>query len=122
MNRFTRISKIIPTFVLLALSAQSWAATFFAPPSGKGPAVILLSGASGPQPYRWYAMDVAKLGYTAVLVAGKDVSIHDKDSADNLRKTIDETQADSRVLRGKVIVIGFSLGGGGALAHAAASF
>lgn len=119
MNEFTRLSKYISTLVLLALTAPSWAADFFAPPSGKGPAVILLSGASGLQPYRWYAVDVAKLGYTAVLVAGKDVSIHEKDSAENLRKTIEEANADSRVLRGKVVVIGFSLGGGGALAHAA---
>ena len=64
-------------------------------------------------------MDVAKLGYTAVLVAGQDVSIRGKESPDNLRKTIEEAQADSRVLRGKVVVIGFSLGGGGALAYAA---
>jgi dienelactone hydrolase len=54
-----------------------------------------------------------------MVVAGKDVSIHEKDSADHLRKTIEEAQADPRVVRGKVIVIGFSLGGGGALALAA---
>lgn len=119
MNEFTRLSKYVCTLVLLALTAPSWAETFSAQPSGKGPAVILLSGVSGTQPYRWYAMDVAKLGYTAILVAGKDVSIHEKDSAENLRKTIEEAKADSRVLRGKVVVIGFSLGGGGALAHAA---
>ena len=109
---------VLGALICLALATSASAADYFKPGAGKGPAVILLSG-HRPSTYRWYAMDVAKLGYTVMLVAGKDVSIHERDSADNLRKTIEEAQADSRVLRGKVIVIGFSLGGGGALAHAA---
>lgn len=94
------------------------AAEFFAPSSGKGLAVVLLSGASGPHLYRWYALDVAKLGYTAVLLPGWEVSLRESDSAANLVKAIEQAQADDRVVPGKVAVIGFSLGGGGALMHA----
>lgn len=119
MNLWRHLTRILPALALLMAGTPGWAASVFAPPGGKGPAVILLSGATGPQPYRWYAMDVAKLGYTVLLVPGKEVSIHEKDAAENLRKTIEQAQADTRVVRGKVAVIGFSLGGGGALAQAA---
>lgn len=123
----------IPAKVLLCASAllafigPTMAADYFGPPSGKGPAVILISGASGTAPYKWYAMDVAKLGYTAILVSGRDICpstaggcpTAEKDSAANLRKTILASQVHGRVIPGKVAVIGFSLGGGGALVFAA---
>ena len=113
--------------LLLAITTPLMAADVYAPPSGTGPAVILLSGSGGTFPFRWYAQDVAKLGYTAVLVSGKEVcassssscSRSDSESLDALRKTIAEAQRDKRVVAGKVAVIGFSLGGGGALVHAA---
>jgi len=113
--------------ILLAVARPSAAADFFSPPSGSGPAVVIISGASGTSPYRWYAQDVAKLGYVVALVPGKDVcasgtgscSRTDEESAANFRQLIEEVQGNKRVTPGKVVVVGFSLGGGGALVHAA---
>lgn len=123
---FRRTMRFALVALPIALAGCVSAGDLFAPPSGGGPAVILLSGAGGPQAYRWYAMDVAKLGYIAVLVDGKEICAasssscrkSDKESADNLRKLIQSTQADRRVRPGKVAVVGFSVGGGGALVHA----
>jgi dienelactone hydrolase len=103
---------------LLSAITSSLAAQYFAPEAGKGPAVLLISGAGGPTSFRWYAMDIAKLGYTAVLVAGKDVSATGAESAQNLRKEIADLQTDRRVVPGRVAVVGFSQGGGGAMLHA----
>ena len=68
--------------------------------------------------YQDYGKSVADLGYAAALVSGKDISNQPGESADNLRKVIATLRADSRVKPGKFAVIGFSLGGGGALLHA----
>jgi dienelactone hydrolase len=53
-----------------------------------------------------------------VLVDGNDVSIRGPQSATNLSRILSETLADKRARPGKVTVVGFSMGGGGALAHA----
>ncbi len=111
--------RMLAAIACLTLAAHASAAAFFAPDSGKGPAVILISGASGTRLYYWYAKDVAKLGYTSILVDGRDISVRERNSAENLRKLILESQNDPRVTPGKVAVIGFSLGGGGALLFAA---
>jgi dienelactone hydrolase len=123
---FARSVRVCIAIMASAVLSPALAADWFAPETGSGPAVILLSGASGTQAYRWYAMEVAKLGYTVILVNGSEVCAssssgcwkNDKESAENLRKMIANAQSDKRVMPGKVSVIGFSLGGGGALAHA----
>src|SRR5574341_909276 len=95
------------------------ALTPFVSPSGRGPIVIVLSGYSGPEAYKSYAAEVARLGYYAVLLHGVDISIWAGMSADvNLRRTIEQAQQSPNAIPGKVAVIGFSFGGGGALAHA----
>ena len=91
---------------------------FIFPKSGSGPAVILISGVSGTALYQDYANSIAELGYTAALVSGRDISNQPGASADNLRKVVEALRTDSRVKPGKIAVIGFSLGGGGALLHA----
>ena len=78
------------------------AQTAYAPPAGKGPIVVLLSGQSGPGYYQPIAAEVAKLGYYA-----------------NLRKAIERAQTSPNSVPGKAAVIGFSRGGGGSLVHAA---
>jgi carboxymethylenebutenolidase len=95
--------------------------TTYDPPGGKGPIVILLSGASGPDHYRSYAADVAQLGYYAVLFDGHNFNPAQvaMDGEGNLRRAIQRAQRSPKALPGKAAVIGFSMGGGGALTHAA---
>jgi dienelactone hydrolase len=85
---------------------------------GPAPAVILISGASGTARYQDYGRAVSELGYTAVFVSGNDISNQPGASAENFQKVLAALRTDSRVKPGKVAVIGFSLGGGGALLHA----
>ena len=91
------------------------------PPSGRGPTVILLSGASGMNVvYSSYAAEVARLGYYAVLLDGNDFQAkYGKSAADDLRRVIERAQSSAKALPGKAAVIGFSRGGGAALAYAA---
>lgn len=93
--------------------------TAYAPPSGKGPIVVLLSGQSGPGYYQPIAGAVAKLGYYAVLLDGKDILTRGQDGRTNLRKAIERAQVSPNAVPGKAAVIGFSRGGGGSLVHAA---
>ncbi|MBE2232520.1 MAG: dienelactone hydrolase family protein [Anaerolinea sp.] len=126
MNIPTLLARIL-TPLLLAATWPAAAADFIAPPTGAGPAVVVISGTGNQAPYRWYAVDVARLGYAVALVPGKDVcsasssscSKTDAESAENLQKAITELQGQKDVTPGKVVVISFSLGGGGALVHAA---
>lgn len=112
------------TLMLLALlptqgSAQEGPAQeVFLPKGDKGPAVIVISGQSGPPNYRNYAGQVAGLGYYTVLIDGKDILTRAQDGAQNLRNVITKAQASPNGIPGKVMVIGFSQGGGGVLAHA----
>ncbi len=92
----------------------------YAPPSGRGPLVILLSGISGLDRYRNYAADVARLGYYTVLLKGIDFNPRNgKPGGDDLRRTIVRAQSNAKALPGKVAVIGFSFGGGVSITHAA---
>lgn len=80
--------------------------------------MIVISGYSGTAVYQDYARSIAKLGYTAFLVQGRSIWIRESKSAENLQEVISVSQRDARVVPGKVAVIGFSVGGGGALLHA----
>lgn len=118
---------VLPLLLLWAAARSAVAADFIAPPSGSGPGVLVISGSNGTPPYRWYARDVARLGYAVSLVSGKEIcaassnscSNTDAQSAANLQRAVAELQGNKRVLPGKIVVISFSLGGGGALVHAA---
>jgi dienelactone hydrolase len=90
----------------------------FPPPAGKGRAVLVLSGIDGTSPYRDYAEKIAKLGYYAVLINGKEILAEDGQGGERLRTAIAKAQGSPSVLPGKIAVIGFSLGGGGALDYA----
>jgi len=125
---------VIAVLSMLALAQPLRAADTAATPAGpEGPAqtahvpskvpapvVILLSGQTGPTNYQSYAAEVARLGYYAVLLDGKDILTRAQDGRGNLQKAIARAQSSPHALPGKVAVIGFSQGGGGALNHAAA--
>jgi len=95
------------------------AQTAYPPPGGKGPIVVLLSGHSGPDYYQPIAGAVARLGYYAVLLDGKDILTREQDGRGNLSRAVARAQASPHALPGKTVVIGFSQGGGAALVHAA---
>ena len=109
---------VISFVAALACGCTSLRQFEYYPPSGRGPMVILLSGYSGPGAYRSYAAEVSRLGYYAVLLNGNSVSAA-QDGERNLRSAIERAQRSPKALPGKVAVIGFSMGGGGALTHAA---
>ncbi len=95
------------------------AQTAHAPANGKGPIVIVISGQTGPASYQSYAAELAKLGYYAVLLDGKDVLNPALTGPAALKAAIERAQRAPSAAPGKVAVIGFSLGGGGALYTAA---
>ncbi len=94
------------------------AQTAYAPPEKPGPVIIVISGQSGPDSYQSYASELSKLGYYTVLLTGKDILNSELTGEANLKKAIDRAQRSPHAVPGKTAVIGFSLGGGGALYNA----
>jgi dienelactone hydrolase len=88
------------------------------PPSGKGRAVLVIAGSDGTSPYRDYAERIAKLGYYTVLINGNEILAEDGQGGERLQNAIARAQGSPSALPGKIAVIGFSLGGGGALDYA----
>jgi dienelactone hydrolase len=95
------------------------AQTAYAPDSGPGPVIIVISGRTGPNAYQSYVAELAKLGYYSVLLTGKDILNPELTGEGSLKKAIDRAQRSPHAIPGKAAVIGFSLGGGGALYNAA---
>jgi len=111
---------VVVAFACDCTTVEGLSQVEYDPPSGRGPIVILLSGASGLDMYLSYAAEVAELGYYAVLLYGRDFDpkIVGVSGQGKLRRAIEQAQHSPRALPGKVAVIGFSMGGGGALTHA----
>ncbi|HWK85651.1 MAG TPA: dienelactone hydrolase family protein [Caldimonas sp.] len=103
-----------------APAAQAPKMISLAPPSGSGPVVVVVSGDTGTGNYEYFASDVARLGYSTVLVDGKDVYGRGIEGGAVLRRIIAEALAAPTARPGKVVVIGFSLGGGASLVYATA--
>jgi dienelactone hydrolase len=92
------------------------AAQEFTPPQGKGHGVVVVSGAMGARSYEPAAKRIAAMGYDVLLLDSKDMV---GDHGAGIRAGIDKLQHSANALPGKVGVVGFSLGGGQALAFAA---
>ncbi|HTR86403.1 MAG TPA: dienelactone hydrolase family protein [Reyranella sp.] len=93
----------------------------YMPPGGRGRIVMMLSGQTGPRQYKPIAEQVARLGYYTVLLDGNDVLTQDQKGGDRLQAAINRALASPHAVAGKVAVIGYSMGGGAALWHSAAS-
>jgi dienelactone hydrolase len=92
----------------------------FAPKTGKGHVVVVISGQSGAAAYAPTAQQIADAGFDVVLVDGNDFWIKDTRNAWNmLKEVITRAQAGPNALPGKVGVVGYSLGGASALTYAA---
>ncbi len=91
----------------------------YAPAKVPAPAIVVISGQSGVASYQKFASELADLGYYTVLVAGRDSLTPGPEGAANLRRALERTTQSDKALPGKAAVIGFSLGGGAALANAA---
>jgi dipeptidyl aminopeptidase/acylaminoacyl peptidase len=96
------------------------AQTAYAPANGPGPVIMVLSGQTGPTSYHPYAAELAKLGYYSVLLTGADILNPANTGSTNLKKAIERALKSPNAVKGKVAVIGFSHGGGGALYEATA--
>lgn len=128
MNSMSPVWRLVMCVALsLAASASARAQEpprlEFAPPQGRGPVVVVVSGASGPQLYQGLASRLAAQGYFAVLIDGN--RLHQRvpapgfDGAAALRRVIAEAVAAPQALPGKVALLGFSLGGAAVLLHGA---
>lgn len=100
-------------------SAQGFFKEEFLPPDGKGPAVLVLSGQTGPDPRKPFARKLASLGYYVVLTDGNDMLNRSGNATRNFNEALAQTLAAPASTTPKAAVIGFSLGGGGLLLHAA---
>jgi dienelactone hydrolase len=117
----TLVRAICIFFMMLAIPlthAQSVFREEFAPKAGKGPAVVLISGQTGPEPRRAFAKDLAAEGYYVLLVDGNEHFSRQKNGAQNFKDSVAQLLASPNVTSNKVAVVGFSMGGGGVLAHA----
>jgi dienelactone hydrolase len=91
----------------------------FAPKAGSGRVVVLVSGQFGANAYVHSAQEIAEAGFDVVLLDGNQLWIKDTHAAWNLLKNaITQAQAGPHAQPGKVGVVGYSLGGGVALAYA----
>lgn len=91
----------------------------FAPASGRGRVVVVISGSTGMPNYTATAQQFADSGFHVVLVDSNDFQVKDTRQAwAMLKGVITRAQASPQALPGKVGVVGYSLGGGAALGYA----
>ena len=105
---------------LAALATDTFAAESrrVPPAPARKPVVLLLPGIDGPARYRAEAARLSRLGYHAVLLESS-VDPVSRYGEKHIRDEIARAQRAPEAKSGKVAVIGFSMGGGEALAHAA---
>jgi dipeptidyl aminopeptidase/acylaminoacyl peptidase len=104
--------------VITSADDQGPAQTASTPAGGKGRIVMVLSGRNGPVGLEPVTDALVKLGYYTVLLDGNDILRDDLGDRGQLPLAIRRAQKSDKALPGKAAVIGFSQGGGGALAYA----
>lgn len=109
MNVFPRLAAIIGVLTCLTAASVAHAQQEFPPPQGKGRVVVLASGTSGPAHYTTVAREIAELGYDVVLFDGNQMA---GTHGDGVKADILDAQQMPHALPGKVVLVGFSLGGG----------
>jgi len=118
--RASILAAVLAAFVVQAL-AQDTTLTQqeFVPKSGSGRVVVLVSGQLGPSAYVQSAQEIADAGFDVVLLDSNQLWIKDTQAAWSMLKgAITRAQAGAHAQPGKVGVVGYSLGGGIALAYA----
>jgi dienelactone hydrolase len=106
--------RVVALACAVALAGVPASAEEFAPASGKGRVVIMLSGQSGTEQYRQVAGIVSGFGYDVVLLDTKTMmGTHGQ----ALRDAIAVAQQGPHARPGKVGFVGFSLGGGLAIEY-----
>jgi dienelactone hydrolase len=110
-----RAIAVIGMILVADVTTQAHAQSEFPPPHGKGPVVVVVSGQLGAAHYEPPARQIAELGYDVVLLDGNDMEgSHGK----ALWAAVEDARKTTHGFPGKVAVVGFSLGGGEALAYA----
>ena len=117
MIRLSQVAAAIALGLTVMLTAMSGARAQaeFPPPQGKGPVVVVVSGQGGAARYQPAAQRVAQLGYDVILLDGNDM---EGSRGQALKAAVQQAQKAAHGRPGKVGVVGFSLGGGEALAYA----
>ena len=110
-----RSVKILAAAIAALASLVTAQAQEFVPVSGKGRAIVVVSGAFGAGVYRPQAQRLALLGYDVHLIDGRDL-VGDEEAG--LKAAIARARASVHALPGKVGLVGFSLGGGQVLGRA----
>jgi len=109
MNFLPRLGVIFGVLMYLTATSVAPAQQEFPPPQGKGRVVVLASGTSGPAHDTTVAREIAELGYDVVLFDGNQMA---GTHGDGVKADILEAQQMPHALPGKVVLVGFSLGGG----------
>src|ERR1700683_3961674 len=97
-------------FTNMAAHAQE-----FTPPGGKGRVIVAVSGSMGAKAYEGPARKLASFGYDVILLDGNNMV---GDHGVGLKAAIEKAPQSPTALPGKVVVGGFSLGGGQVLGYA----
>jgi len=104
-----RIVKLLAMAISGLASLACAQAEEFVPASGRGRAVVVVSGAFGAGVYRPQARRLALLGYDVHLVDGRDLVGQEEAG---LKAAIAAARGSVHAVPGKVAFVGFSLGGG----------
>jgi dienelactone hydrolase len=110
-----RLFPVLAAAAFMAASTVVFAQQEFPPPQGKGPVVVVASGLSGVSHYVKVSRDIAALGYDVVLFDGEAME-HTQGQA--VHAAILQAQQMPHALPGKVVLVGFSAGGGEGMYYA----